>query len=179
VKGYLLFSNPHQYGKTVDIRFCIERVVCHNTLTIALGETAQASVRVNHRSQFDAEKVKQILGISQRKITKFKDAAELLGSKQYGTKDLEKYFGAIFGESERADKKLSRTAEMAMEVVETQPGAEFKKGSLWQMFNAVTYTTDHLLGRSADSRMTSAWFGPNSKRKLEALNLAVEMATAL
>lgn len=178
VKGYLLFSNPHQYGKSIDVRFVLERVVCNNTLTIALAETGQPAVRVNHRSIFDADRVKELLGLSHRKVETFKEAAEFLGSKQYGQKDLEKYFGAIFGESTKEDKLLSPTAERALEVVETQPGAEFRKGSFWQMFNAVTYMTDHELGRSNDTRMTSAWFGANAKRKVDALNLAVEMAEA-
>jgi phage/plasmid-like protein (TIGR03299 family) len=178
VKGYLLFSNPHQYGKSIDVRFVLERVVCNNTLTIALAETGQPAVRVNHRSIFDADRVKELLGLSHRKVETFKEAAEFLGSKQYGQKDLEKYFGAIFGESTKEDKLLSPTAERALKVVETQPGAEFQKGSFWQMFNAVTYLTDHELGRSNDTRMTSAWFGANAKRKVEALNLAVEMAAA-
>ena len=178
VKGYLLFSNPHQYGKSIDVRFVLERVVCNNTLTIALAESGQPAVRVNHRSVFDAERVKELLGLSHRKVETFKEAAEFLGSKQYGQKDLEKYFGAIFGESTKEDKLLSPTAERALQVVETQPGAEFKRGSFWQMFNAVTYLTDHELGRSNDTRMTSAWFGANAKRKVDALNLAVEMAEA-
>lgn len=178
VKGYLLFSNPHQYGKSIDVRFVLERVVCNNTLTVALAETGQPAVRVNHRSIFDAERVKELLGLSHRKVETFKDAAEFLGSKQYGQKDLEKYFGAVFGVSTKEDKVLSPTAERALQVVETQPGAEFKRGSFWQMFNAVTYMTDHELGRSNDTRMTSAWFGANAKRKVDALNLAVEMAEA-
>ena len=35
VRGYLLFSNPHIYGKSIDIKFVLERVVCNNTLTMA------------------------------------------------------------------------------------------------------------------------------------------------
>ena len=178
VKGYLLFSNPHQYGKAIDIKFVMERVVCNNTLAVALNEKGQPSVRVNHRSQFDADKVKEILGLSHNKVEKFKEAAEFLGSKQYDRAKLEKFFGKIFGESTQEDKLLSRTAERAMEVVETQPGAEFRKGSWWQAYNAVTYLADHELGRSADTRMTSAWFGTNAKRKVEALDIAIEMAEA-
>lgn len=178
VKGYLLFSNPHQYGKAIDIKFVMERVVCNNTLAVALNEKNQPSVRINHRSQFDAEKVKEILGLSHNKVEKFKEAAEFLGSKQYDRAKLEKFFGKIFGESTREDRVLSRTAERAMEVVETQPGAEFKKGSWWQAYNAVTYLADHELGRSQDTRMTSAWFGTNAKRKVEALDIALEMADA-
>lgn len=40
----------------------------------------------------------------------------------------------------------------------------------------MTYMTDHELGRSADTRMTSAWFGVNAKRKVDALNTALEYA---
>lgn len=176
VKGYLLFSNPHIYGKTVDIRFCLQRVVCNNTLTMALNEKNQPSVRVNHRSQFDPERVKEVLGLSHNRVEKFKQAAEYLGSKSFIQSDLENYFGRVFGFSQKEDKKLSRTAEKALEIVETQPGAEYKPGTYWQAFNAVTYMTDHELGRSNDTRLTSSWFGTNAKKKLDALEHALEMA---
>ena len=178
VKGYLLFSNPHQYGRSIDIRFCLERVVCNNTLTVALNESNQPSVKLNHRSVFDAARVKEILGLSHSKLETFKEAAEFLGSKRYIKSDLETYFGKVFGESKKEDKKLARTAEMAMDLIETQPGAEYQAGTFWQAFNAVTYTIDHKLGRSTDTRMTSAWFGQGAKKKQDALNLAVEMAEA-
>ena len=178
VRGYLLFSNPHQYGKAIDIKFVMERVVCNNTLTVALNEKNQPSVRVNHRSVFDAARVKEILGLSHNKVEKFKEAAEFLGSKNYSRETLVRFFGNIFGESNREDKVLSRTAERAMELVENQPGDHFRPGTWWNAYNAVTYMTDHELGRSADTRLASAWFGGNAKRKVDALDLAIEMAEA-
>ena len=176
VRGYLLFSNPHMYGKSIDVKFVLERVVCNNTLSIALTEKGQPSVRVNHRSEFNADRVKEILGLSHRRVENFKEAAEFLGSKSYIKNDLQQYFGKVFGLSSKEDKDLSRTAERAVELVETSPGANFKPGSWWNAYNAVTYLTDHELGRSADTRMTSAWFGGNAKRKVDALNLAMDMA---
>lgn len=178
VKGYLLFSNPHQYGKAIDIKFVMERVVCNNTLAVALNENNRVGVRINHRSQFDADKVKEILGISHNKVGQFKEAAEFLGSKQYDREKLIKYFGDIFGESSRDNKDLSRTAEQAMGYVEDQPGDNFRPGSWWNAYNAVTYMTNHKLGRSADTRMSSAWFGGNANRNIKALDLALEMADA-
>ena len=178
VRGYLLFSNPHQYGKAIDIKFVMERVVCNNTLTVALAEKGQPSVRVNHRSQFDADRVKEILGLGHNKVEKFKEAAEFLGSKRYTKESLKRFMGLVFGESTRDDKDLSRTAERAMELVENQPGDHFRPGTWWNAYNAVTYLTDHELGRSADSRMTSAWFGGNAKKKVAALDTAIEMAEA-
>lgn len=178
VKGYLLFSNPHMYGNTIDVKFVLERVVCNNTLTVALNERGQASVKINHRAIFDAERVKEILGISHNKVEKFQERAEFLGTKRYTADDLKVYFGAVFGKSAKDPNELSRTAEQAMEYVENQPGDKFRPGTMWNMYNAVTYMCDHKLGRSNDTRLTSAWFGNNAKRKLTALNLAVDMAKA-
>jgi len=33
VDSYLLFSNPHRYGHSIDVRFTPIRVVCNNTLS--------------------------------------------------------------------------------------------------------------------------------------------------
>jgi phage/plasmid-like protein (TIGR03299 family) len=178
VRGYLLFSNPHQYGKAIDVKFVMERVVCNNTLTVALNEKGMPGVRINHRSQFNAEMVKQTLGLSHNKIEKFKEAAEFLGSKRYDEAMLQRFMAKVFGESSREDKVLSRTAQQAMEFVENQPGDNFRPGTWWNAYNAVTYMTDHKLCRSQDTRLTAAWFGGNAKRKVDALDLALEMADA-
>jgi phage/plasmid-like protein (TIGR03299 family) len=176
VKGYLLFSNPHQYGKAIDVRFVMERVVCNNTLSVALNETGQAGVRLNHRSEFDAENVKKILGLSHRNLELFESAATKLGEKVYTNDELTKFFGVVFGESKKNEGELSRTAQRAMEIVEDQPGSDIRPGTWWNAYNAVTYMTDHELGRSGDSRLKSAWFGGNAKKKVAALDLALEMA---
>ena len=73
---------------------------------------------------------------------------------------------------------MSRNAKMAHAILTTQPGAEFAEGSWWQPFNAATFSVDHLIGRSDDTRLSSAWYGPGRGTKLKALELAVEMANA-
>jgi len=176
VKGYLLFSNPHLYGKSIDIRFCAERVVCNNTLTMALAERGKNAVKINHRSVFDADRVKSILGVSSDKLNNFKEAAEFLGSKKFTKEALTEYYGTLFGKSEMEGKDLSRNGQIVMDLIENQPGAEYQAGTFWQAFNAVTYATDHVLGRENDTRLESAWFGKNSNVKQQALTLALDMA---
>jgi len=178
VQGYLLFSNPHQYGKSIDIKFVVERVVCNNTLVVALNEKGQPGVRVSHRSIFDPAEVKRILGIGHRKLEMFEQAAKTLGDKKYTDYDFERFLVKVFGKSTKDNKTLSRTGQQALEIVNSQPGAEFRPGSWWNAYNAVTYLTDHELGRSDDTRMASAWFGTNAKKKIDALNLAIEFAEA-
>ena len=176
VKGYLLFSNPHVYGKSIDVKFVMTRVVCNNTLSMALTERGQPAVRLSHRNHFNPEMVKELLGISHNRVEQFQEAAQFLSSKRYSDKAYKLFLSQVFGTSNQEGKILSRTAERALEIVDTQPGADMSPGTWWNAYNSVTYMTDHEMGRSADTRAAASWFGHNAKRKLDALNLAVEMA---
>ena len=180
VDSYLLFSNPHQYGKSLNVRFTPIRVVCNNTLTLSLSQKAKNEVALNHRRAFDPQMVKDQLGIAHEKFAMYKEMARFLSKKRAKNSDLIQYFNNVFpiaGNKQVAQyEDLSRTAKQAYDVLEVQPGAEMAMGTWWNAVNAVTYLTDHELGRSADTRMQSAWFGANQAKKVQAMNLAVEMA---
>jgi len=180
VDSYLLFSNPHQYGKSLNVRFTPIRVVCNNTLTLSLSQKAKNEVALNHRREFDPAMVKDQLGIAHEKFAMYKEMARFLSKKRAKHSDLIQYFNNVFpiaGNKQVAQyEDLSRTAKQAYDVLEVQPGAEMAMGTWWNAVNAVTYLTDHELGRSADTRMQSAWFGANQAKKVQAMNLAVEMA---
>lgn len=184
VDSYLLFSNPHEYGKSIDVRFTPIRVVCNNTLTMSLHTQSNNQVKINHRTEFNADAVKETLGIAHEKFAKYKETAEFLASKRYSAEALIQYYNEIFPRSYDKNRKvekfedLTRTAQDAVGVLHTQPGAEFAEGSWWQALNSVTFLTDHKMGRSADSRMSSSWFGINQARKVKAINKAIEYAEA-
>lgn len=180
VDSYLLFSNPHKYGWSIDVRFTPIRVVCNNTLTLSLNTASKNFVKISHRRQFSGDEVKETLGIAKEKLAKYKEMAQFLGGKKYNVVDLTKYFKQVFPVTGGPDKKkeMSVSASKALDVIHTQPGAKFAEGSWWSAFNTVTYMVDHVLGRSQDNRLTSAWFGNGKKVKSDALELAVEMAEA-
>ena len=186
VDSYLLFSNPHQYGKSIDVRFTPIRVVCNNTLTLSLDQTVEKSVKVGHKSEFDPSSVKEALGIATEKMNTYKECAQFLGSKRYSQDDVISFFNDVFPRT--ADKRvqgkvlgldtLSRNAALCYDALESQPGSQYAEGSWWQAFNAVTYVTDHVQGRNPDNRLYSNWFGTNEIRKRSAINKAVEYAEA-
>jgi len=181
VDSYLLFTNPHAYGQSIDIRFTPIRVVCNNTLSLSLNTAASQMTKVSHRSKFNADEVKETLGVAKEKMVTYKEMAAFLGSRQYTNENVVEYFKRIFPivtSKEESEKKLSKNARMAYALLETQPGAEFAQGSWWSALNSVTHMTDHIIGRSVDSRLTSAWFGVNKGLKSRAIDLAVEMASA-
>jgi len=196
VDSYLLLSNPHNYGRGVDIRFTPIRVVCNNTLSMSLAGKATLGISLNHRQSFDADKVRVALEEAHNKMDTYKQAAEFLGNKRYKQDQLIEYFDSVFPKTtkkssvsdmsfeeliasvKKGDKVLSRNATTALEVIHTQPGAEFAEGSWWQAYNAVTFMTNHQMGHNNDTRMQSVWYGANKDRNIDALGLAVEYAEA-
>jgi phage/plasmid-like protein (TIGR03299 family) len=186
VDAYFLFSNPHQYGKSIDVRFTPIRVVCHNTLTMSLQQSADRSVKVGHRTVFDPDQVKSDLGLAHEKFAKYKEMAQFLGSKRFTVENLISFYDEVYPSTSRTAEKvaatkveeLSRSARMCYDALETQPGAQYGEGTWWQAFNSVTYVTDHLQGRSAEQRLHNQWFGYNQPRKVQAAEKAVEFALA-
>ena len=139
----MLFSNPHQFGKSIDIRMTPIRVVCNNTLTLSLSTDSDSMVKVNHRKQFNPEMVKEQLGIAREKMDNYKTMAEFLGSKRYTTERLVEYLNKVYP-SNIKDEDIKNPSvpttvngRKAFEVIETQPGNQYAKGTWWQAFNAV------------------------------------------
>ena len=184
IDSYLLFSNPHQYGKAIDVRFTPIRVVCNNTLSLSLDEKSVNSVKMGHRVEFNPSTVKQAFGIASEKMKTYKEMAQFLSGKRFNQDSYIEYLNTVFPRT--SDKRvkdkaltadtLSRNAKLAYDSLESQPGAEYGEGSWWQAFNSVTFITDHVQGRNADNRLYSSWFGGNQVRKRDALKSAIEYA---
>ena len=184
VDNFMLFSNPHIYGKSANVRMTPVRVVCQNTLNMSMNMESVNEAVINHRRAFNPDVVKESMGLAHEKFEQYRDAANFLATKRYTQDNLITFLNTVFPAANTKRKvvteakDLSTTAKKTLEVIDTQPGAELFPGTYWNALNAVTYMTDHQLGRTADARMTSAWFGNNQARKLRAVNTALEMAEA-
>lgn len=176
VNGYLLFHNPHQWGKALQVLFTPIRVVCNNTLTAALRGASDASGRYrnSHATTFSVETAKEALGLANDQLDEFRKQAEYLASRRATKDDTEEYFTEVLAKDSHGDG--ARLVVKAMEALEYQPGAEMSQGSWWSNLNAVTYLFDHKLGRSQDSRLASSWFGARQNTKQEAMVAALRYA---
>lgn len=177
IGNYLLFTNPHRYGQRCSVAQIALRLVCLNGLVMPMTTKI---VNFDHRVKFDPDRVKEALGIARVQLEKYKESAKFLASKSYTVEAMQEYFNEMFPRTSDAKGKgeKSKNFARALEVVETQPGANFAKGSWWQPFNAVTYILDHEHGKTQDNRLESNWYGYGAKQKNIALNRAVEFASA-
>lgn len=183
VESYLLLSNQHKPGKAFSILFTPIRVVCNNTLTMALrGVDSKTSgiFRMTHHKLFDTEMkvlAEDALGLSSEMMKDFKEKASYLSKKHATDPKVNEYLIRLFGDEtmKSADDFSPRISKMK-DIYHNQPGFDKSPDTWWQAFNAVTYWCDHEAGRTADARLSKSWFGKNKGRKIQALNMALEYA---
>jgi phage/plasmid-like protein (TIGR03299 family) len=191
VRPYLLISQPHVIGKAMVIQFTPIRVVCWNTLNLALGgglKGGKSAFRMPHSIEFN-DSVKKTaeaaLGLAKEQTDLFADAVQLLAKKKARPEAVESYFCDVLRYDPKAakgkDKKTEREPRMLgmlRNALEYSPGADMNtaKGTWWGALNAVTYVVDHEVGRDRGASLRTAWLGAKSNMKRRAFDLAVEKA---
>ncbi|MDQ9019567.1 DUF932 domain-containing protein [Acinetobacter sichuanensis] len=96
--GYILLATACDGTLATTAQFTSIRVVCNNTLAIALkGQNSSAGVvKVPHSTRFDADKVKQQLGISVRAWDEHMYEMKQLSQRKVTQQDAAAYFNAVF-----------------------------------------------------------------------------------
>ncbi|MDM1020287.1 DUF932 domain-containing protein [Acinetobacter sp. VNK23] len=95
--GYILLATACDGTLATTAQFTSIRVVCNNTLAIALkGQTSAGVVKVPHSTKFDAEKVKQQLGISVRAWDEHMYEMKQLSQRKVTQQEAVAYFDAVF-----------------------------------------------------------------------------------
>ena len=183
VQGYFLFSNPHEYGQTVRFGGTSIRVVCQNTHSFALRKGLDNEIRFSHRGKLDTSEVKPAMAALRRRLEEFSQIAEFLGTREYRDRQVESYFQELFppftgNKKNQTIPSISRNTKQALKLLDTQPGATYAPNTWWNAYNAYSFMTDHVLGRTRDNRMSSAWFGNHRRTKIKALDLAIKYAKA-
>lgn len=74
--------------------------------------------------------------------------------------------------------QFKRAASDVLTSINSSPGADLEaaRETLWGAFNGVTYAMDHISRGTPANTLHSAWFGPRSVIKTDALDMAVAMA---
>ena len=180
VESYMLFTNPHSFGTSLNVRFTPIRVVCNNTLQLALGQHNNG-IRLDHTKKFDPHLVRDTLGLATDSMRVYQHQATYLASKHATGEQRDNYFKEMFPMTDyEKDVKGYVRSKKAADANRLHnngtPGSEFSKDSWWDTFNTLTFMYDHKLGRSNASRIRSSWYGEASKTKQVALAKALEYA---
>ena len=174
VRPYVLLGTSYDGTMATVAKFTSVRVVCHNTITAALG--SGEAVRVLHSERFDADKVRQDLGIVASAWDRFLIQSRQLAGQPLSAEESDQFVRALLEpyKSPGVPVEESRAYRRVLELFNGKgigsdiPGV---RGTRWGMLNAVTELVDHERGRSDNTRMESAWFGTGANLKNRALEL--------
>lgn len=197
IGGYLLLATSCDGSMNTEARFTTVRVVCNNTLTMARDRKDAKVVKVSHRSVFDADAVKDRLGIARGQFAQFSAAMRDLSKARIGAVDAQELTLRLLAGAELdaivASDKIANKAKATQEVVEkVTAGKGFKtimalfdgkalgadmassKDTAWGWVNAVTQYVDYALpARNVNNRLNSAWFGDGDEMKTDAVEKAL------
>lgn len=177
-RGYVLLATACDGTLATTAQFTSIRVVCNNTLAIALGSNGSA-VKVPHSTRFDAEAVKKQLGISVAGWKDFMDRMKALSERKMKNTEVQRFFLQVFTDHTSQSSGVTNESAMAkaLSLYEGRGrGAELAsaKGTAYGLLNAVTEFVDHeRRARSVDHRLDSAWFGQGAALKHKALDQAL------
>jgi phage/plasmid-like protein (TIGR03299 family) len=180
VNGYLLLATACDGTLATTAQFTSVRVVCNNTLAIALGNSTGA-VKVPHRREFDAQAVKQQLGIAIAPWSAFEGYIKELANCRMADKTVESFLAKVFAHSANKQQAIPVINEHAVHKVQALYGGQGKgsellaaKGTAWGLLNSVTeYVDHHRRAHSNDHRRDAAWFGQGALLKQRAWNEAL------
>jgi phage/plasmid-like protein (TIGR03299 family) len=184
VKGYILLATSCDGTLATTATPTTVRVVCNNTLSIALNGASNA-VRVPHSTTFDAQAVKRQLGIAVSGWDTFMYRMRTLSERKVKAHEAMNFFLRVMCQADgHADAQIltnERALKKVQELYEGRGrGAELgaAKGTAWGLLCAVTEFVDHeRRARSQEYRLDSAWFGQGAGLKQRALDAALLLAS--
>ncbi|WP_202724393.1 DUF932 domain-containing protein [Acinetobacter pittii] len=207
--GYILLATACDGTLATTAQFTSIRVVCNNTLAIALkGQNSNAGVvKVPHSTKFDAEKIKQQLGISVRAWDEHMYEMKQLSQRKVTQSEAAAYFDAVFNNTTMSIAEQDDNIILFYRDVATQAQANSKEkpepnaksmSKAMEMFNgqgrgaslssakdtaygllcSITEFVDHeRRAMSRDHRLNSAWFGAGGVLKQRGLEQVLRLIT--
>lgn len=178
VGGYLLVTSSVDGTLATTIKFTTIRVVCNNTLSMALNsKDAGKLVKVSHRTEFDHAKVKAQLGIAHGAFGSFIAASRKLAQRPISTMRAAEMTEQLLVESRtvtKADPRTSKGFENIMALFDHGKGNSGE--TAWHWVNGVTEWVDHVQRAATPShRFNNSMLGKGDELKTQALEMALEL----
>jgi len=178
---YLVLSNSHDGKSSVQMKFTPIRVVCQNTLTMALSDGR--NYRVAHTGNVIG-KLRQtdLAQFITKRFEEIEQGFRQLAAVQVNRKSLDSYYRIVFPDpigltNHRAIERVNGLRLRAAQYFENGKGNQAKgvAGTLWAAYNGIAEMVDyHQPIVDADRQLNSIWFGDGYLIKAGAYRAAID-----
>ncbi len=182
IDKYFLLTSSHDGSSSIQLRFTPIRVVCQNTLQMALLGEGSSIMKVKHTINQNS-KIKEaikILGLVEQVAKEFEVSAKEMYKFKMSNNDIDNYIAEILdiGKDCREKVKLyeDKSFERFRSLVDSGIGTDISgvQGSLWGAYNAITEGIDHT-DRKIKDNLKYIWFGSGNNVKDKAWKTAIKM----
>ena len=171
VETRLLFATACDGTMATHVKPTTVRVVCRNTLNLAMARGD--SITVRHNTRFDPELAKARLRAIDARFDAFARTAERLAAMQMTSVKCRTFLADLLPQPDKGAVEDTRGFKAILALFDGQGmGAELAsaRGTMWGVLNAVTEYVDHgARARSTEARQESALFGAGESLKQRAL----------
>jgi len=176
VDKYLLLFNSHNGRSGCKVLITPIRVVCNNTLRIAL-QKAEVSVNIHHigNIQHKVVEAQRILGITIDYYTQIEETFRTFAHREMTEDDIKYYMLSVIPGDSDYFKKIR---EKVHELHDIGIGSDMAAGTLWGAYNACVEFVDHQnvsRRRNPDRYIENITFGRGADIKTRAYEKALEL----
>ena len=188
-RKYFLASTSHDSSSAVVLMRCATRVVCVNTLNVALGEKDPQRISIRHT--LNAEQRVKLVAQAFKRISegynRFEQAANLLARTRFDDRQLAAVLDKVIPlpEASAGARSLNVATEKRTKILDLAQsglGLDGIRGTAWGAFQAFSEYADHhsnIRPNGLDpkaARLNSIWFGTASNAKQEAMTAIISEA---
>jgi phage/plasmid-like protein (TIGR03299 family) len=182
---YVLLSNSHDGRSSLQVKLTPVRVVCQNTLTLALSQGGTIRIRHNRHVTRGLDRARNLIDRLKRTYDDVEQVCQRMAVKAATLEQLDRYLAAVFPlPADAGDVQPARAAVLQQRharhlALYGQGNARDKGPTIWTAYNGVTELIDHRkttrLGADTTSkRLQTVWFGRGAAIKAKAFTLAKE-----
>ncbi len=181
VKAYLLLATSCDGSLATTAQFTSVRVVCNNTLQMAVGDS-KGAIRVPHSTTFDPVAVKRSLGLGMTSWDTFMTSIKEMSLRPVNKFEVMSYLVNVLGDpdvplQDQPNQKAIQTVYGLYSGEGKGSQLQAANGTVWGLLNGVTEYVDHARrAKSQDYRLDSAWFGQGAQIKQKAFDRAMLLA---
>jgi phage/plasmid-like protein (TIGR03299 family) len=174
VRGQLLLMTGVDGTLATSAKFVSTRVVCNNTLRLAIGEQGGRQARRTHRQTFDAKEIKIDLGLLDGAWDRYIQHMKKLTNVKMNDDAAARFFQNLVATDRDADtvsRATTKAVDELMYRLRNGLGAESGRGTAWNVLNAVTEKYTHGTAyRNSDRQFVNSVYGPDATMKDKAVD---------
>jgi len=174
---YVLLTSSHDGSGSIIAAVTPIRVVCQNTLNMALGSTINR-VAIRHTSAVKdrLSEAHKVLGISKTLVTEASDCFNLLSKKYVSDNNVKELIRTLFNEQERDSTRIKNIEDAVLECYFAGVGQEKIVGTAWGAINGITFYLDHVKSyRNQASKFDNILGGPSANIATKATELLLAL----